>query len=148
MCESRIQKEQGFFLSIEKSATSLHCELIKLPEEKKRLYQDSLKRNIIRDCLLRNKKNHLLSEARSELDIQELRVVTADGAPQFHSQRMDLYQTDQLIWVIPREKNWLSTEMDRRERVLQQDRMRNFQEIEEWKKLCCTDAERAETTED
>ena len=51
-----MRKETGFFLSIEKSATFLNCELIKLLEEKKLLYHDPLKRNVIRDCSLRNKR--------------------------------------------------------------------------------------------
>ena len=40
-------------------------------KEKKQLYQDSLERNIMRDCYLRNKRN-ILSEARSELNIARI----------------------------------------------------------------------------
>ena len=50
-----IQRET--FLSIEQSAISLNCKPIMPPTEKKYLYQDSLKLNIIRDCFLRSEKS-------------------------------------------------------------------------------------------
>ena len=50
-----IQKENGFFVSVKKSATSLNYELLMLLEEHKLLCQGTLKRNITR--------NYLLSEA-------------------------------------------------------------------------------------
>ena len=56
LCRSLIQKEKEFFLSIEKSAISLTCDLIMLLKEKKLLYQGSLERNIIRYCFLRNRR--------------------------------------------------------------------------------------------
>ena len=55
-CRSFIQKEKGFFLSFEKSTISLNCEPIKLLMDKRLLNQDSLKRNVIRDWFLRNKR--------------------------------------------------------------------------------------------
>ena len=42
-----------------------------------------------------------------------------------------------------REKNWLSTELDRRENVLLEDRIRGLQKTEELEKCCCAEAERA-----
>ena len=45
------------------------------------------------------------------------------------------------LTILRREKNWQSAELDRSERVLQEDRMRSRQEMEELKKLCCTEAE-------
>ena len=44
--------------------------------------------------------------------------------------------------IIPREKDWLCSDLE--ERALQETRMRNFQEMEELKKFCCTEAERAQ----
>ena len=41
-----------------------------------------------------------------------------------------------------REKNRLCTELDWRERVLQEDGTRNLQVLEEFKKICCTEPER------
>ena len=51
--------------------------------------------------LLGEPKNHTLSEARSELDMQELRVESAatalqESGLQLHPQRMELYQANQL----------------------------------------------------
>ena len=48
--------------------------------------------------LLEEQKNHILSEARSEINMQELRVERADRALrepglQIHSQCMEVYQT-------------------------------------------------------
>ena len=150
LCRSLIRKERGFCLSIEKSATSLNCELIKLPEDKKLLYlrlsvSEAEYRTIL---LLEEQKNYLLSEALSKLDMQELRVERAhralqESGLQLHSQRMELYQENQLFDHSKREKNRLCTELDRRERVLQEDRMRTLQEIEELKNMCCTEAARA-----
>ena len=54
---------------------------------------------------------------------------------------MALYQANQLSVYSWKEKNWLCTELDRRDRTLQETLMRNLQEMEELKKLCCTEAE-------
>ena len=62
---------------------------------------------------------------------------------QLHSQRVELFQANQLSYHSQREKSWLCTELDRKERFLQEDRMKSLHEIEELKKLCCTEAERA-----
>ena len=69
--------------------------------------------------------------------MQELRVESTDRAHnplglQHHATRMELYQANQLSDHSRREKCWL-----------QVDRMRNLQEIEELKEVCCTEAERA-----
>ena len=42
-----------------------------------------------------------------------------------------------------REKSSLCTELDRRERFLQESRVRSLQAREELQKFCCTEAERA-----
>ena len=48
---------------------------------------------------------------------------------------MELYQAKKLSDHSQRQKSWLWTESDRREKVLQEDRTRCLQEIEELKKL-------------
>ena len=42
-----------------------------------------------------------------------------------------------------RKKSWVCTELARKDRALQEDRMRNLQEMEELKRFCCTEAETA-----
>ena len=54
---------------------------------------------------------------------------------------MELNQATQLPDQSQREKSWLCAELDRRERVLPEDRMRSFQEEEELRKMCCREAE-------
>ena len=68
-------REKGSSLSIEKSSIFLNYEKIMLPTENRQLYQNSLNRNIIRFYFL---KKQILSEARSEMNMQELRVESAD----------------------------------------------------------------------
>ena len=62
---------------------------------------------------------------------------------QLPSQRMELYQAEQLTDQFQRERSWLCTELDRREKALQEDRMKSLQEMHELRKMCCTEAERA-----
>ena len=95
--------------------------------------------------LLEERKNHVLSGARSEINLQEFRVESADRALhesglQLHSQRNS---SKRISYHSRREKDWQCTELERRERVLQEDCVGNLQEMEEFKKLCCTEAERA-----
>ena len=97
---SLIQRKRESLLSIEKSAIALNYEQIMPPKENRQLYQNSLKREYHTRLLLKQQKNHILSEARSELHLQELRVESADRALresglQLNSQRMELYQTNQ-----------------------------------------------------
>ena len=127
---------------------SLNGELIKLFLEKELRKQNYLKPNIIRGGFLRNKKDHLRSEAQSELDKQELRVECAhralhEASMQLHSQRKELHQANHLSDQSQREKSWWCTELDRRARVHQEDRMMSPQGTEELAKMCCTEAERA-----
>ena len=69
--------------------------------------------------LLEEQKNHTLSDARSELHMQELRVESADRAlleiRPTASQRIKLYQAKQLSDQSRREKDWLCTELEERE---------------------------------
>ena len=106
----KLQSEiENVSLSIEIYGISLKCELIELFEEKELLDQNCLKQKIIRGGFLKNKKDYLLSEAQSELNMRELRVEDADRAlhessPQLHSRRMELYQMSQLSDHPQREK--------------------------------------------
>ena len=83
------------------------------------------KPNVMRGGFLKNKKI-LLSEAQSELDRQELRV---RSGMQLQSHRMEPHQANQLSDHSQREKSWLRTELDRKERLLQEARMRSLQEM-------------------
>ena len=94
--------------------------------------------------LLGEKKNHFLSEARSELNMQELRVESADRALresslQIHSQRIEHYQANQSHGHSRREKVWLHTELEDRERARQETHIRTLGELEELKKFSCTE---------
>ena len=74
-----------------------------------------------------------LSEAQSELDRREWKMQSADAALhessiQLHSWRMVLYQANQFTDHSKREREeWLCTELDRRDRALQEDRKKSFQ---------------------
>ena len=63
---SLLPRVKGSYLSFETSSISLHCERIVPLKEKKLL------------LLLEEQKNHVLSDPRSELNMQELRVESAD----------------------------------------------------------------------
>ena len=142
LCESLIQKENEFFQSVEISATSLKCNLLK---ENEWLNQNYVKQNhtII---LLEGQKDHLLSKARSELDKQELRVESKDRAlhessVQLYSQRTERHQANKLSDQSQRERAGYAPNRTEEKRVLQEDRMRSLQEKEELKKMCCTEAQ-------
>ena len=84
--------------------------------------------------------------------MQELRVESADRAlqesgRQLHSQMMELYQANPLSDHSEREE-LTRTELDRRERVLQEDRMRSLQEIAELNKGMRCRSSKSETIED
>ena len=78
------------------------------------------------------------------MNMQELRVGSADMALresniQIHSQRMELYQANQAFDHSRSEKVWLHTELEDRERALQETHMRTLEEMEESKKkLFCS----------
>ena len=90
-------------------------------KENRQLCQNSLKRNTIRDCFLKN--------SRIESEDRPLRA----SNPRIHSQRTELYQANQSSDHSRREKDWLCIELEERERALQK-----------LKKFCCTEAERAQ----
>ena len=62
---------------------------------------------------------------------------------QLHSQRMELYQANQSTDQPQKEKSWLCTDLEMRERALQEDRVKSYQEIQDLKRICCTEAEKA-----
>ena len=51
----------------------------------------------------------------------------------------------QINWLIKhkREKSWLCNKLEMKSRAFQEDRARSCQEIEELRRICCTEAERA-----
>ena len=56
---------------------------------------------------------------------------------------MELYQANQLTDQSQKEKSWLCTDLEMRKRALQEDRVKSYQEIEDLRRICCTEAERA-----
>ena len=56
---------------------------------------------------------------------------------------MERYQANQLTDQSHREKSWLCTELEMRDRALQEDRVISEEETQELKRICCTEAERA-----
>ena len=96
--------------------------------------------------LLEGQKD-ILSEARSEMDWQDLRDECADRAlhesgPRLHPKGWNFTRRINNLIQSQREKSSLCTELDRRERFLQESRVRSLQAREELPK-CCTEAERA-----
>ena len=61
---------------------------------------------------------------------------------QLQSQRMELYQANQWTDQSQREKSWKCTELEMRDRALQEDRTKSFQITEDLIRMCFTDAER------
>ena len=75
-----------------------------------------------------------MSEAQLELDMQKLRIGNADRVLQksnahLHSQRMEFCQANQLSHLFQKDDSWMCTELDKREKVLQNYRMRNLEAI-------------------
>ena len=62
---------------------------------------------------------------------------------QFQSQRMELYQANQLTDQTRREKSWLCDEVEMKNRAFQENHARSCQEIEELQRICCAEADRA-----
>ena len=72
----------------------------------------------------------------SELDRREWKMQSADGVLhesgiKFHSQRMELYQAKQSTDQFGEKQSWLCIEVKMRDRALQEDRVKSFQEIKE-----------------
>ena len=89
-----------------------------------------------------------LSQAQSELDRRERKMQNADRAlydtgKQLQSQRMELYHANQLTDRTQRVKSWLCDGLEMINKAFQEDRARRCQVIEELRRNCCTEAERA-----
>ena len=56
---------------------------------------------------------------------------------------MEVDQAHQLTGQSQREKSWFCTKLEMRDRALQEDRTKSHQEIEELRRICSTQAERA-----
>ena len=66
-----------------------------------------------------------------------------DTGIQLQSQRMELDQANQLTDQTQREKSWLCEELEMRNKAFREDRARRCQGIEELRRICFTEAERA-----
>ena len=62
---------------------------------------------------------------------------------QLESSNMELYQANQLTDQAQRVKSWLCEEVEIRNRAFQEDRARDCQYIEELRRICCAEADRA-----
>ena len=146
---SLVPREKGYSPSIEMFGIFSNSEQITPREEGKQLHQISLKRKFTRDYFFRNK--------RSKMNMQELRVGSADMAQsvhmvfresnlQIHAQRVELpLPSESVIWsFLDRENVWFHTELEDRERALPETRCKTLQEMEELKKISCTQAERSQ----
>ena len=88
-----------------------------------------------------------LSEAQSDLD-RRVEIAKCwycslwnlDVAP---TPRMELYQAHQLSDQLQREKGLSSEEIEMRNRAFQEDRAGDCQEIEEIRRICCAESDRA-----
>ena len=98
--------------------------------------------------LLEERRNQILSEARSRMKMQEFflekKKESADMAlresnRQIHSHRMELYQANQVYENSQREQIMFHAELENRERTLQETRIGTLQEMEGSKKICCTE---------
>ena len=89
-----------------------------------------------------------LFEAQFDLDKREWRMRNTDDAiyetgRHLESQRTKLYRVNQLTDHTRREKSWLFDDLEMRNKACQEDRARDYQEIEGLRRICCTEAERA-----
>ena len=89
-----------------------------------------------------------LCEAQSELDRREWQRRNAafalyDTVRQLESQRMELYQANQLFVQAQREKSWLCEKLNMRSKTFQEDRAKDCQENEELPRICCVEADGA-----
>ena len=114
-CRSLTQKERGFFLNIETSAISLNYEMIMRQPDPSRMCKNwgsKVQKRLSKDQV----HNFTRKRWNSTKRISHL--------------------------IIPRERRIGNAQHWTEERVLQEDRMRNLQEIWELNQLCCTEAER------
>ena len=135
MRESHSERRK-FFLSIEISAISLKFGLIKLFEETELLNQNDLKQNIIRDCFLRNKKITYCLKPDPSCKCKNWwsKVQTVLQVDSFTLKGWNSTMRLNYLILLRENKSWLCTELDRRERVLQEDCMMSLQETEKLKK--------------
>ena len=75
--------------------------------------------------------------------MQNADIVLYEAGIQLRSQRMELYQANQVSDQAQREKSWLCEELDMRNRAFQEDRAKNSRAIDEIRRICCAEADRA-----
>ena len=89
----------------------------------------------------------MLSEAQAEIDRKERErrntdIALYESSRQLESQKMELYQANQLTDQAQREKSWLSGELVLRNRAFQEDCAVACQEIRELRRICCVETGR------
>ena len=80
--------------------------------------------------------------------MQNADIVVHEIGMQLQSQRMGLYQANQLTDRTRREKSWLCDESEMRNRAFQEDRARKCQEIEELRRILLYSSGMRSTTEE
>ena len=149
---SLIQREKEYSPSINMFWIFLNYEQIKPPKESTAPSSKLSEAEYHTRLLLEEQRNQILSEARSEMNVQEFLkkkkksadMVLRESNRQIHSHRMGLYQANQVYENSRREQIPLFAEMENRERDVQESRIRTLQAIEELTKICCTEAERTQ----
>ena len=143
--ETKISQVTGYELNGKKFEITSDSKKTKQPKEKTEPYQDSLQRNIIRDYFFKEQRNQILSEARSEMNMQELRSENADMSTANQTDKFILIAWNPTIRIryenSRRAQAWLEAELENRERAQQETCFRTLQEVEELKMICRTQAE-------
>ena len=80
--------------------------------------------------------------------MQHTDVALYETGMRLQSQRMGLYQANQLTDQIRWERSWLCDESEMAHRAFQEDRARNCQAIDEFRRLCWTEAGKSKTVEE
>ena len=118
--------------------------LNELIRENLRLRHDYLKRGV--KLTEENVKGEMLIllflKLANILNPREWRSIRRTGQ-HLESQRMELYRTNQVSDQAQREKTWPCEALDLRHTVFQEDRARDCQVIEELRRFCCAEADRA-----
>ena len=91
-----------------------------------------------------------LSEATAHMNIRNKKkkqrnsdTAVCETNRELESQRLELYQANQWADQTPRKKLNLCGELEMRNRIFQESRARNCQEIEELRRICCEETDRA-----
>ena len=75
--------------------------------------------------------------------MQNAHIALYETGIQLQSQRMELFQANQLSDQAQKEKSWLCEELDMRNRAFQEDRASDCQEIVQLRRICFAEDDRA-----